>query len=312
MAIQIDIFVADPVTTLLSFNVIQVSRATVGQAGPYTITTATTAKKASITSTTEAPFVVSGDTLFFKLDGTQYDVTFTGGLGGLTAADVVSQINTKVGTTVASVSGQKVVLSSVATGTVSSVLITGGSAIGDFGWTVNQKDVGEDAHIPLVSSTTTYQYTDQEGQTGNWYTVTYLNTTSGATSQSSAPFQGTGTFVGDANLAKAVIDLVDGRGLPVEGQEISIYPVHDPLKVGNFYVGLTRAPVVTVTDSAGHAEVALVRGQLMRAVLEGTSLIKEFTVPAQASFDLLATMAAAQDPYSVVTPNIPNAIRRSP
>lgn len=312
MAIQLDIFVADPTTILIDFNVIQVSRSITGSSGPYTIITALTAKKAEFTSTTEAPFLVSGNTLFFKLDGVQKDVTFTGSVGGLTAAEVVSQINTKVGATVASVSGQKVKLSSTASGTVSSVEITGGSAAAAFGWTTASRDVGEDAHIPIVSGTTLYKYTDQEGKDGNWYTVSYLHTTTGAQSQTSAPFQGTGTFIGDASLSTAVVDLVDGRGLPVQDQEISIYPVHDPLKVGAYYVGMTRAPVVVKTDSAGHASVSLVRGMRAKVVFEGTSFIKEITIPDAASFDLLALMGTAPDPFSVVDPNYQSAIRRSP
>ena len=128
----------------------------------------------------------------------------------------------------------------------------------------------------------------------------------------SVPFRGEpGTLVSASNLSTGTIDLVDQSGVAVPDQDISFYSIHEPLQVEGFEVALIRGPVTITTNSAGHAEVILVRGLKMKVVFEGTNLIREITVPDQDEFDILEEVGAAPDPYGIKAHSFPSAIRRT-
>jgi hypothetical protein len=157
-----------------------------------------------------------------------------------------------------------------------------------------------------------YSFTDDDGEAEYFYKAQFFNTSNNLSSAESSPFQGdAGTVVDPANLSVAKVDLIDGRGVALEGQEITFYGVDQSFQVDGFQIALTRRPITIVTDNTGHAETPLVSGTRWKVIFEGTSFIREFVVPAGAAFDLLALLGAAPDPFKIAEPVFPAALRRT-
>lgn len=312
MSIKINVNVSNPATVLLSFGLIRVKRSTDGVDGTYEYITALAPAAATLLAPTDEAYDVVGKTLSLKRDShDQVDVLFTG-TQPLTANQVGAQIDTALGVAVSSNDSDALRLTSTITGTASKFEIVGGSAAAEFGWTAGDRDIGEDAHITLLGDQSLYEYVDNDGAEGYYYKVNYYNSGNGQSSLDSSPFLGSvTTLVGADSLSIAKVDLVDARGVAIPNQEITFYSTHEPLTVDGFQVALVREPVTITTDNAGHAEVPLIRGLKVKVVFEGTSLIRDITVPDQASFDILDAMGNAPDPYGVSEPSFPFAIRRT-
>lgn len=311
-AVRLNISVRDVASVLESFTHVRVKRSTDGSGGTYNLITDSIPTKAKLLAPLAGTYNLSGKTLSLIRDShTQVDVLFTG-LDPLTVAQAANQINAAVGVAIASVSGTRLQLESTITGTASKLKIVGGSAASVFGWLGGERAIGYDANITLVGTQSLYEYIDNDGEAGYYYRVQYYNESTGLASADSSPFQGAAaTMVGADKLSLCKLDLVDARGIAVPEQEVTFYAVHEPLAVEGFEVALTRAPISIKTDNAGHAEVALVRGLKVKAVFEGTSVIREFVVPNAASFDLLSVLGTAPDPFTVRTFAFPPAMRRS-
>ena len=312
MAVRLTISVSDVNTVMATFNVIQIRRSITTVDGDYELITALTPVAVTLLAPTAGNYSVVGKTLQLKIDsGSQVDVVFTG-TNPLTAAQVASQIDAAVGSAVATDEAGTLRLTSTTTGTSSAVEIVGGGAAADFGWVAEDRDIGEDAHVALITDQSLYNYTDEDGIGDYFYTVQYLNTATSLRSTESDPFQGEpGTLVSATKLSTGKIDLVDASGIAVPDQDISFYSIHEPLQVEGFEVALIRGPKTITTNNAGHAEVILVRGLKLKVVFEGTNFIREITVPDQDEFDLLTLMTTAPDPYSVAAHTFPSAIRRT-
>lgn len=312
MSVTLSISVSNIDSALASYDVIKILRSTTGVSGVYSDLTDTTPQSATLTPPNTAPWNVSAKTLQLLVDSEpQYDIIFTG-TDPLTADQVADQINTAVGSVIAAEVGGELVLTSTLTGTASKLEIVGGGAATEFGWSAGDRDVGEEAHIQLVSGQPLYTFTDNDGEDTYYYKAQFLNTTNGLLSSESTPFQGdTGTLLSSSTLAVALIDLVDASGVAVADQTLTFYSEHEPYQIEGYQVGLTRRPVSTTTNNGGHAEISLVRGLKMRVVFEGTSYIREFTVPDQATFNLMDVLGSAPDPFRVVDVQFPEAIRRT-
>lgn len=296
-----------------SFNVIRIKRSTTAIDGVYSLLTANTPAAASLTAPTPGNYVVAGKQLQFTYDTEpQVDVTFIG-TAPLTAAMVAAQINAAAGDTVAFDDSGALRLTSPSTGTVSKLEIDGGDSLADFGWTVGDRDIGEDAHIALIAEQGLYDYADNDGDSTYWYRAQYYNTVNDLASLDGTPFQGTpGVVVPSSNLSKAVIQLADGRGIAVRGQKITFYSAQEFLEVNSFAIGLQRASIGTIeTDSRGEAEILLVRGMRVKVVFEGTSIIREFVVPDEGEFNILTVVSTATDPFEIKELPFNLAIRRT-
>jgi len=314
MAVTLTINVGNIEAALASYDVIKIKRSTTGYAGVYSDITAVTPQAATLTAPAAGNYDVAGKTLQFIIDQqAQVDHIFAGVPGTpLTAAQVADQLNTAFGTTVAYDDAGTLVFISATTGTASRVEIVGGGAAADFGWSGGERDIGEAAHIQLVAGQSLYSFTDHDGESSYYYKAQFLNTSNNLTSAESTPFQGdAGTVVGSDKLAVAKVDLIDGRGLALPEQEITFYGVDQQLQVEGFKLTLNRKPITIITDNTGHAEVPLVKGSKWKVVFEGTSFIREFTVPDEPSFDLLSLLGAAPDPFKIVEVQFPAAIRRT-
>ena len=312
MSVKLTISVSDIDTTIASFDVIRIRRSVTVEAGPYSLLTSDAPRVATLSATGVGPYTVAGETLELSIDNqASIIVTFTG-TARLTTSTVVSQINAQMGDVVSEDDSNTLKLMSTVTGTGSAVDVIDGTSLAAFGFTAGDRDVGEDAHITLITDQNLYDYVDRNGDGDYFYTAQFYNTVNFLASEESDPFKGDpGTVVGASNLSLATVDLADGSGVAVAGQEISLYSVHEPLAVDGFQIALMRAPITITTDNAGHAEVKLVRGLKMKVVFEGTSLIREITVPDADDFDLISLVAAAPDPYGIVIPQFPYAIRRT-
>ena len=314
MAVTLTVNVGNVDSALASYDVIKIKRSVTGFGGAYNDITAVTPQPATLTAPSAGNYDVAGKTLQFVIDqNAQIDHIFAGIPGTpLTAAQVADQLNTAAGAVVAYDDAGTLRFTSVNTGTASKIEIVGGGGAADFGWAGGERDVGEDAHIQLVAGQSIYSFTDQDGEATYYYKAQFLNTANNLTSADSTPFQGdAGTVVGADKLAVAKVDLIDGRGVALPDQEITFYGVDQQLQVESFKLTLTRKPITIITDNTGHAEVPLVKGSKWKVLFEGTSFIREFTVPDAATFDLLSLLAAAPDPFKITDVQFPPAIRRT-
>jgi len=311
--INLSIFVQDIGGVIQAYNTIRIRRSTTGTGGPWKELTAASPQPAVLTAPNPGAYPVVSKTLQLKVDNqpTQ-NIVFTGALDPLTAAEVAGQINV-IFPGVASAAGMHLKLQSTILGTNSKLEIVGGGAAADFGWVAGTREIGREAYVALVAGQTLYNFVDKDGESSYYYQASYYNTANFLQSNWSEPFQGdAGTVIPAENLSKAYVDLADAQGVAVMGQKIRFYPSHDPsLQVANYGISLDRYPIEIETDNTGHAELSLVRGMRIRVAFEGTTLIREIIVPDEESFNLLDLMATAPDPYSVVIPDVPFAIRRS-
>src|SRR5574337_1108138 len=200
--IDLDIFVQDPAAALASFDVIQVERSITDELGPfYALTAPAPAKAATLLSGLLSPYVVGGTTLQLMVDSAPaVDIVFPG-IGSLTVDQVALAINGVVSPAVAADDLGRLRLTSTLLGTASKLEIIGGSAVTPLGFTVGQRDIGEEPYIPLVSGQTDYTFSDKDGEAGYFYRVRFYNTATGLFSEWSAPFQGApGTLISAAGL----------------------------------------------------------------------------------------------------------------
>lgn len=313
-AVKLNITVRDVDSVMTSFNVIRIKRSITGETGEYNLITANAPAAATLLAPNAEPYDVVGKTLQILRDShAQVDVLFTGGVGDLlSAAQVASQINAEVGVVIGADESGTLRLSSTITGTQSKMEIVGGSAATIFGWDAGDRDIGEEAHIDLQTGITLYEFIDNDGEAGYYYKASYYNTSNGLASNDSSPFLGAvSALVSPSKLSVGKIDLVDAQGVAVPDQEITFYSVYEPLQVEGFQIALVRDPITIKTDSSGHAEITLVRGLKVKVSMDGTSFIREITVPDVATFDILEELSTAPDPFDIHIPDFPVAPRRT-
>ena len=314
MPVLLTIDVPNISSIIQNYNVIRVERSPDAVLGPFIETTHSSASSAVLVgSATGASFNVSGMTLAISVDDASAITTTFTGTNPLSLATLVSQINTAMGITVASVASNALQLTSTTVGTGSSVQIIGGSSLSVLGFTANQVDFGEDIYIPLAANQTLYTYTDLAGGVAHYYRTRFFSTTatSNAASSYSVPFQGEAiTQLAASNLSTCSVTILDLQGRPVKGQRIDFYSKTPSLVVSSSSVGLGDQATSIVTDGSGTASLDLVVGQTLRVVFVGTSFVREFVVPAS-NFDLMTVLNNVSDLFDVQQPIIPSAVRRS-
>jgi hypothetical protein len=310
--IKLTIYVSNLSNVMGLFDKIQVWRSTTGESGVYTEITASSDVAASLLGSATGPFSLNGKTLKVKVDGAAEQTCTFVSADPIAIEDVVSELNQQLSDLTASESGGKVLLTSDRTGTVSTLEITGGTALTDLGFTSGQYDNGEDERISLVVGQSDYQYDDQSGDPDNYYKVRYYNSGTGTFSSFGDPVKGDiGTIIGPTDMIKAYCTLAKPDGKPLEGTRISFYNVYTPpLQVGDITV--LGKEVEMETDQAGYAEILLVKGAVLDVTIVGTSLCRRITVPtAGTEFNLFSAIAVADDIFQIQIPDIPEAVRRS-
>ncbi|MHA2334287.1 MAG: hypothetical protein ACXAEU_19825 [Candidatus Hodarchaeales archaeon] len=158
--------------------------------GTYTEITADGAQSAEIVGTEVGPFSVNGKTIDFQVDGgATQSVTISAPNPSSTDA-IVSFLNGELSDAVAANDSEYLKLSSVDTGTDSSIEIIDGTSLTDLGFTIGDSDIGEDDRITLVADTENYVYDDLNGDEDYYYKVRYYNSISGAYSTFGDPIKG--------------------------------------------------------------------------------------------------------------------------
>jgi hypothetical protein len=164
--------------------------------------------------------------------------------------------------------------------------------------------------MPLVAHQHTYLYTDATATPGNYYKAEFYNTATAAESEWSCPFQS--AVISPTHLSSAQLKLVNGAGFILSGQRVTFHFMGPPMTVEGYDLAWSKDPVIAVTDVNGEIDVPLVQGSQWKVVFEGTSYIREITVPTGVDhFDLLALMGLAPDIFTIAEIDYPAAPRRT-
>lgn len=310
--IKLKIHVANLTNVMGLFDVIQAHKSTTGEVGPYYEITAAIDEAATVLGTGLSSFILNGLTLKLKVDGgSEQELTFVTA-DPIAIDDLVDEVNGQLTDAVASEDTGALRITSSTLGTGSSIEITGGTALTELGLTNGDRVVGKDERITLVAGTADYEYDDLDGDPDHYYKVRYYNSTTGAVSSFGPAAKGDiGSVLVPSDLIKATIDLAGIDGKPMTETEILIYNKYiPPLEVGDYLV--TGRELLLVTDMTGHAETMLVRGATVTVAINGTSIVREISVPITGTeFKLNSAIATADDGFQIQVPDVPAAVRRT-
>ena len=303
--VSIDIYVDRLDDVLSIFNQVEVHRSIAGVGGPYVeVTDASGPTSAVVDGTITGTWDLDGLTMDIAVDlAAAQSVVFVG--NGLSLSQVISQINAVLPGLASEkpTSTDLLRLTSPSTGTGSAIEVTAGGAATALGLPTAKAN-GKAARIALVSPTSNYKFLDLDGDQTYYYKTRYSSTLSGTVSSFSDARQGSADTVvpsGQLSLAKAT--LVTGDGKPVVGRCIVFHAqgVHQVAGGGDiqFLLPGYDGRVVMTTNEQGFAQAALIRGGQYRVHFEGTSYMREFTVPDLSEFDLLPLLGPLPDPFDI-------------
>ena len=311
--IQLSYFVQDIASALLTYNRLRWHRSRTGQYGLYEAATAAAATPATILGTAISPHQVNGKTLTFKVSGVAaVSVTFATP-DPVTTAQAVTAINLATPLVIASDDGGYLRLTTVTTGSLASIEITGGDAAPFLGFAAGAGAVGKDTDTILIAGTHEYFYTDQNSDSEFWYRVEFLNTVTAQTTGLGAPFPA--SQVQKLPASKTIVGYVrlsDLSGYPVEGRRVTFANVFLPNTVidQNTRWGIFRHYAQMETDRNGYAEIRLIRGAQLDISIDGTGFVRRILVPSTGDVvDLLDPTLVVQDEFGIQEPQIDFAIR---
>jgi hypothetical protein len=314
-AVELTIEVPDINLVMDQFSVIRVFQGPSAD-GPWAVITDTTEQPAVISSDLDEPYDVIGKDIQLKLnENAAVSLEFSGATETLAAAAVMDAINSAyiqaAQSIVAWVTGELLnsfKLQSNISGRESRLEVLGGTAVEDLGLSIGAVQ-GLSRHVVLYSNINQYTFVDLRGDVDAWYCVDYLNLDTGECSEKSTAFQGSPHVLAPANkLSKMTITITDVEGKPLEDVRIDFF-LREALTKQTF--GVVAGKTYCVTDGNGYAEINLVRGIKLRAVVSGTDFIRDFTVPDADEFDLMDVTADAPDLFEVVKSTKIFAVRRS-
>jgi hypothetical protein len=313
--IKIKFYVAEIANVLANpFDYVQIQRSEAGS--PYSdakFITADTAQEPVLTSTNEGPFAaLQGKTLKLKVNGgNEQTVTFTAA-DPISMANVVSEITAQTtGLTASEDADGKLQLEGNTAGTIGTLEITGGTGLTILGFTVGDKDNGEDQHVALQAGVNDYEYDDGSGEASYWYRFRYYYLAGQTFGGWSDWIQGTtGTAISAADLIIGKIKLADIDGTALVGAKITLVNVYNPLIADTYFIAGRSKQLET--DGTGQAETTLIKGSTIDVIIEGTSFIRRILVPDTGTeFDLMDPTLVQDDPFQIQVPDLPAAVRRS-
>jgi hypothetical protein len=244
---------------------------------------------------------VGGMTVGFSFSGqTDLWVTFSDLIRDWTLALVVDRLNQVFpGRFAVEQVGQHfyIVGSSSNTGRVASVACTYSEIPGVFPPDVSVR--GTDARIQLASGTLIYPYTDIAGKAGTRYKWRFSANGVNPISSFSARVLGDLERAAKVPVSIGTASFVGLDGAPTK-RRLLIYEDMLPSRLGAYVVG-TGEPKVAESDDTGFLQVTLPQGARVRIAVEGSALVREITVPATQSFDIMTAMASAEDQFTVQT-----------
>lgn len=112
------------------------------------------------------------------------------------------------------------------------------------------------------------------------------------------------------NVSTGTISVCTVDGTPVTGHKITIEPVFSmsssEFNNSTYYTNLINRSIVLYTNEEGTLSIPLIKGTVVRVYLEGSSLVREITVPNE-DFSLLdPEISTSTDAFSspVVAPKL--------
>lgn len=310
MSVQFSITVANVATLVTQgFTTVEIWAST-DQGNSFQEITTASIRAATLTSLPATTlFDMNGGTLLkLRINGApEVSINFSGTpVRYWTPVQVMNRINTVV-SGLASTEGTSVTITSPTTGRVSSLLVTYNDAF-DLGLATGSSSLGSDTRISLNNTIKIYTYTDLAGVSTYLYKwrfsangVNPVSEYSTTVLGKSVPFTipvsiGTATFVG-----------IDGRP---QVRTVIIGVDNIPFMTNGMSIGNDLVQTFT-SDVNGYVQIPLVQGSKIKVALEGTSYVREIMVPTTTSFDLMAAMATAEDPFTIQVP-VPYLTRRGP
>jgi hypothetical protein len=312
MSVQIAITVANAASLVAQGHTRIEVWVSADKGNSYQEITSSTDTAAYLTSSpANTTFDMNGDKLLkFSINGaTEQSVTFSGSpVRYWTPLQVMNHINTATATSIASLNGNSVVLTVPSVvGRNTTMLITYNDAT-DLGFTAGDFTTGTDARITLSGSTFVYTYIDLSGAVDYKYKWRFSANGVNPISDYSSPVNGdTVPYAVPISIGTAYFVGIDGR----PQQRTIIVGVDDvPFVSSGFAVGNELVQTYT-SDINGFIQVPLIQGAKIRIGIEGTSYTREIIVPSTSTFDIMAAMATAADPFTIRVPP-PFLTRRGP
>lgn len=310
--IKIKIFVPEIANVMSQFDSIQVQRSELGT--PFNdamFITDDAAASPTLVGSEEGPFAIQGKDLRLKVNGgAEQSVTFTS-VDPISISNVVAEVSSSISGLAPSDDGGKLLLTGDVQGTAGTLEITGGTALAELGFTVGQKDNGEDQNIVLTAGVSEYQYDDASGAASYWYRTRFYNTSTKTYSSWSEWVKGdTGAAISATLLIVGKIKLADIDGTAMVGKRITVSSVWSPLVADSYFVSGKSKQLET--DGTGYAETTLIKGSKIDVILEGTSFVRRIQVPDTGTeFDLMDASLQLDDPFNIQVVDMPSAVRRS-
>ncbi|MCA8940259.1 MAG: hypothetical protein KDB07_10635, partial [Planctomycetes bacterium] len=256
------------------------------------------ATAASVTSGNAGPFTLAaGDDLKFKInDGEEQTVTFedtdfVAGASILSASSgfLAGIINAKAHSVEAGVGGlnyTKLTLQSLLDGAASSVEVTGGSANAVF-------------NFPTAKAVGTALQRVVNGATLN-----------GESFVPAFP-------AADADTVEVTLRVVDLEGLPVENVEVLLVNKFSPISRspgGDVILGRVEKAYFTDRDGIlqrrnNKGKPRLIKGARFDVIIAGTGIVRQDLVVPNADFNLIDSVDAAEDIFTIQYPAFPRAPR---
>lgn len=307
MAVQISILVGNASDLIaLGYTTIEIWQS-LDDGDTYNELTASAVAAAYVTSAAaQTTFRMGGHELRFAVDGgSEVIITFDPLIQYWTPLQVANRIN-EISPGIASSTSTQVFLTSTTTGRASSIEITYSDA-DDLGFIVGTT-YGLDARIPL-STSFSYLYSDVSGISTARYKWRFSHNGVNPISDFSDYVLGASVpSISSSYLALCTAKFIGLDGLPRK-TTIVIGMESNPSVLSGYTI-VNSSPLVVTSDDLGYLQFTVVRNMVIRVAVEGTSFVREITVPDAASFDLITAMANAPDPFTVQSP-APFLIRRT-
>lgn len=307
------------------FDVLEVWRSTLGEAGPYTELTGPVwapprlpkdAADPPASPVTGPPVNLVGLDLTFELDEKTFIHIAFAGVDPQHYSDAAATINTDglgLITSYVTDDGLLVVQGTMA-GSKRILRVVPSDGAATLGLPTTEPacvDYGQDARIALQSGTLVYPYDDEHGDPSYFYKSRFRNTATGLVSDFSLPIAAS-YRPPVPPLAIGVLDLVDVNGRPIVNRQVlvegaqQVYNIADQTVLPSFSQKLT--------DTAGHVEFNLVRGSKVTVSIAGTLLVRDITVPTDPAvqvFNLFDPSVGKDDLFTVQVPDVDYAVRRT-
>jgi hypothetical protein len=279
MAVDLTIIVADIGNVIAQYDQIKVLKGR-STGGPFFEVTSAAETGATLTGTNAAPFTnIVGLTLIIRTKtGSDQTVTFS---SGTSISDVITDCTAAFTEVTASdAGGGELKLDTDGLGTDEILVIVGGTALNELGFTQDDYDVGEAARIDLVANQTTYLLKDPYGQVGvDIYITRFYNSGTFAESTDSKPEVGDRIIIYPEHLA----DSRAPRGLTLLRGDTHTF-------TQNFFADNTKTQPLIPKDPANYPSYTIIDidGQIIAtgiATIDGSAGYYkfDFTVPLDAA-----------------------------